>query len=262
MSTDLLNRIQDQKIEHVYQPMWNLSNWTVYGYEALLRFSDGFYNENIERAFEIAMIEGLLFDLDTASIEKAVSSFPLHILKEELLFINIFPSTLLNKQFEPFIGRLLKKHPEVKGRIVLELNETKEEEYIWSNPELKNRIAFVRKHGMLVAFDDIGKGGGALKKVIEFTPDYIKLDRYFASGLYESKEKQHMVSLLVQYAKGKMGLILEGIEEEVDLAQAKILNVPIVQGYLLGKPQKMTKHHSTHDFSKRILEHVLDKVLL
>jgi EAL domain-containing protein (putative c-di-GMP-specific phosphodiesterase class I) len=92
----------------------------------------------------------------------------------------------------------------------------------------------------LYSLDDVGKGIAGLNKIIEFAPNYIKLDRYFSMGLSQSKEKQQIISLLIQYANGKMGLILEGIEEEVDLEQAKILNVPVVQGYLLGKPEKLT----------------------
>jgi EAL domain-containing protein (putative c-di-GMP-specific phosphodiesterase class I) len=37
----------------------------------------------------------------------------------------------------------------------------------------------------------------------------------------------------------KIYLVLEGIEQEIDLTQAKLLNVPVAQGYLLGEPQKL-----------------------
>lgn len=256
LRTDMLTRIQDQKIEHFFQPMWNLKEWKIFGYEALLRFSDGCYSENIERAFEVAMIEGSLFELDTLSVEKAVSCFPIHLLEDELLFLNIFPSTLINHRFERFISQLFRKYPKAKGRIVFEINESKEEESIWENPELKRRIDLVKEYGCLVALDDIGKGGAALKKIIEYSPDYIKLDRYFSQDLCRSKAKQDMISLLVQYSKGKMGLILEGIEKEIDLAQAKFLSVPVVQGYLLGRPQKVTEKNLFGEI-RRKLTHLL-----
>lgn len=242
MGLDLLTSIQDQKIEHVYQPMWNLTDRKVFGYEALIRFPDGFCGGNIEKAFEIAREEGCLYDLDTKSISCSVNSFPFHHLDEELLFINIYPSTLLHEQFETFIDHLLERYPYIQGKIVFELSETIEEESLWTIPEFHKRVSVIKEYGFYIALDDIGKGVANFQKIIEFSPNYIKLDRYFARDLNISKEKQRMVSLLIKYSEKKMGLILEGIEEEVDLAQAKKLNVPVVQGYLLGRPQKITKN--------------------
>ena len=233
------SRIQNQMIESVYQPMWNLNDWKVFGYEALLRFPDGYCNGNIEMAFNMAREDGCLYELDTRSITNAINSFPIHQLGEELLFINIYPSTLLHEEFELFIHKLLDNYPHSKGKIVFELNETKEEAYMWAIPELQKKIEILKEYGFYIALDDVGKGAATLRKIIEFSPDYIKLDRYFAKELNASKRKQHIVSLLIQYSKNKMGLILEGIEEAIDLAQAKALNVPVAQGYLLGKPTKV-----------------------
>jgi EAL domain-containing protein (putative c-di-GMP-specific phosphodiesterase class I) len=236
-----MNTIQLRKIETVFQPMWNLDRSTIFGYEALLRFTDGFYDGNIERAFDLARENGVIFELDTMAITNSVSSFPKQLLRSEmLLFINVYSSTLLHPQFENFINQLMNKFPQVQGKLVFELNETEKEEASWSIPELKEKITLLKEKGFLVALDDVGKGIAGLNKIIEFAPNYIKLDRYFSMGLSQSKEKQQIISLLIQYANGKMGLILEGIEEEVDLEQAKILNVPVVQGYLLGKPEKLT----------------------
>lgn len=243
VSIDVSNNVQYVKIEHVYQPIWDLNKKKIYGYEALVRFSNGFCNGNIEMAFRLAREEEFLYELDTKSISNSIKTFPFSLLEDSLLFINIYPSTLLHKEFPTYIHQLLKQYPYIQGKIVFELSEAIEEEGNWENPELRVRISALKESGFLIAFDDIGKGVASFYKIIELSPDYIKLDRYFAKGLSESKEKQQMILLIIQYIKGKMGLILEGIEEEVDLAQAKKLKVPIAQGYLLGKPNKITHHY-------------------
>jgi EAL domain-containing protein (putative c-di-GMP-specific phosphodiesterase class I) len=156
------------------------------------------------------------------------------------LFINIYPSTLIHPYFPLFIDQLLTIYPQVNGKIVFELNETKKEESSWDLPEMKERIALVKQRGFSIALDDIGKGAAGIQKIIEFAPQYMKLDRYFAEGLSSSKEKQEMISLFIQYAKNKMGVILEGIEKEEDLEAAKRIEVPVIQGYLLGMPQRLT----------------------
>ncbi|USK54444.1 EAL domain-containing protein [Cytobacillus solani] len=237
MSIDMLARIENQSIESVYQPMWNLNHWKVFGYEALLRFPNGFCNGNIEKAFELARENGCLYELDTKAIRHAISCFPIDRLKEELLFINIYPSTILHKNFENFIHQLQKNFPHIEEKVVFELSETDKEDSIWDLSEFKEKIAIIKEYGFRIAIDDIGKGGASLRKIIEFSPQFIKLDRYFANNLDKSKEKQQMVALLLQYSKQKMELILEGVEKNKDLAQAIALNIPFAQGYLLGKPE-------------------------
>ncbi|MFF2447150.1 EAL domain-containing protein [Neobacillus sp. NPDC058068] len=229
-----------QNIEHVYQPMWNVDAMSIFGYEALLRFPDGYGDGNIEQVFAAARTDGTLYELDTRSFAQAISRFPLNKLAEGLLFLNLYPSTLLHPHFPFFMNQLVKTYPFVCGRVVIELNETKEEESCWELPEFKKRILLVKDLGFAIALDDVGTGATGLQKIIEFSPNYIKLDRYFSVGLSSSTEKQQMVALLIQYAQYKMGVILEGIEEEDDLAAAINIDVPIIQGYLLGKPKKMT----------------------
>jgi len=262
MSIKIFSGIQDQTVEHVFQPLWNITSNEIFGYEALVRFPKGFCDGNIEKAFELARLQGSLYNLDTLSIHGAVVSFPIHELRDKMLFINVYPSTLVNKQFETFIEQLLFRFPQISGKIVFELNETKKEEYIWNTSDLKRKVAFLKEKGFLVALDDIGKGAAELAKIIEFQPNFIKLDRYFAKDLSYSREKQQMLDFLVQYSKNRMVLVLEGIEEEVDLAQAKKLNVPVVQGYLLGRPQKLLSQPLPSQFEPVFLRGNLSSVIL
>jgi EAL domain-containing protein (putative c-di-GMP-specific phosphodiesterase class I) len=255
MMLDLIYFIQLRKIEHVYQPMWNLGNSTLFGYEALVRFPDGVFADGIEEAFELAREIGLLYELDTMSISTAVRNFPFPLWsKEELLFLNIYPSTLLHNDFLLFIRQLISNFPQICGKIVFELNEAKDEESLWNIPKMKERISFLRENGFYIALDDMGKGAASLQKMIEFSPNYLKLDRYFSQDLFESNEKQHILSLLIEYSKDKMGLILEGIEEMKDFEQAKILQVPIAQGYLLGKPQKVTTANLSRSLKRHFVQ--------
>ncbi|WHY86087.1 EAL domain-containing protein [Neobacillus novalis] len=240
MSVGHISDVLLQKMEHVYQPMWNVDAMSIFGYEALLRFPGGYGGGNIEQIFAAARAEGTLYELDTRSFAQAISRFPLKKPAEGLLFLNLYPSTLLHPHFPFFMNQLVKKFPYVRGRVIIELNETIEEESCWSLPEYKKRISLIKDLGMKIALDDVGKGATGLEKMIEFSPDYIKLDRYFSIGLSTSPEKQQIISLLLQYAQYKMGVILEGIEEDADLAAAINIDVPIIQGYLLGKPEKLT----------------------
>lgn len=250
---DIKRIITCEEIEHEYQSMWALNNWEIFGYEALIRFP-GQIITDIESIFQIAREQELLFELDTLSIRRAIQAFPILYIKNEHLFINIFASTLVHSEFESFIQKLVEDHPWIRGKVVFELNETIDEEHIWNIPLLKGKVTLLKFYGLSIALDDIGQGVGTFQKIIELSPDFIKLDRYFSISLSLTKEKQEMISLLNDYCRGRIGLVLEGIEEEVDLAYAKYLKVPIGQGYLLGKPEKASESLIKKEVEKMKME--------
>ncbi|CAH0346416.1 EAL domain-containing protein [Bacillus sp. CECT 9360] len=226
------------KLEYVYQPLWNITNWRVYGYEGLLRtqLDEVFKPEDL---FHQARLEGTLFEIEICLIKNYISNYPLFRTKPELLFLNIFPSSLLHPEFECFIEELLKEHPYISGRIVFEINETMEEYHTWQVPELKEKVSLLKEKGFYVALDDVGKGAASLQNIVEYKPNYIKFDKYFSQELASNKEKQALISFFTDYCDENMIFILEGIERDIDLAQAKLLNVPIAQGYLLGEPKQL-----------------------
>jgi EAL domain-containing protein (putative c-di-GMP-specific phosphodiesterase class I) len=230
--------IEGKQFEHVYQPIWDLKDWTTFGYEAFIRI-ENVEVQNVEDLFQLARKEGCLYELDTAAIENSISNFPFFEFNKQLLFLNVYPSTIIHQQFVYFLDHLLDKYPVARGRIVFELNMTNEEQEIWDDSTLKEKIATIKKHGFYIAIDDSGEGKSTFQKIIEFQPNYIKLHRHFAKELAMSQEKQKMVSLFANYCYPQGGLVLEGIEKEIDLAQAKLLKVPIAQGYLLGEPEKL-----------------------
>ncbi len=220
-----------ENIYHHYQPLWDFKGWTIYGYEAFIR-SDIF---NPEELFTVAKRENRLYELDILSIKKAVEKFT--GLGHFTLFVNIYPSTIVHKDFRSFFTSLLDVHPSMIQRLVIELNETIVEQELWESYELKERISWLRELGVFIALDDVGNGATTLQKIIDYKPDFIKLDRFFAKKLADSLEKQHMLSFFVSYSnRFKSHLILEGIETTGDLTVAKELKVQMGQGYLLGRP--------------------------
>lgn len=225
-----------QSITHLFQPIMKTKSKKIIGYEALLRHR---LVTDPLMFFKIARDLGKLTTLDMLSIEKAVETFD--FTSGKLLFLNIFPTTLLSSEFTPFLDFLLSSSKIVPSQIMFELNEASEEKEIWNNPQLKNRVIDLREYGFRIAMDDVGVGAASLKQVIEYKPHMIKLDRYFSIHLAESEEKQAILTFFVNYCNDQnYELVLEGIENVKDLTVAKQLNVLYVQGYYIGKPGPYT----------------------
>lgn len=225
--------IQNENFFHHFQPIYCLRTSNRLGYEVLLR-SDVFSNP--EDTFHEARKVKRLYELDSRSIHKAVMTY-LNVdarNRDELLFINVFPSTILNPSFHSFLKRMMDENPINSQQIVLEISET---ELIEDVQLLKSKIIAIRKLGFLIAIDDVGKGYSNFQAMIELEPNYLKLDRYFSKDLHLSKRKQEIILFFSQYCKAQnITLVLEGLESESEVSTAKALGIPNAQGYFLGRP--------------------------
>ncbi|MGN7470593.1 EAL domain-containing protein [Brevibacillus sp. SAFN-007a] len=237
----MTDSIQPTAHYSVFQPLVELTNGKCFGYEALLRCSSG---ASPERLFQTARQSGYLYDLDTIAMRGAVSSYFADASKTQhtpYLFLNVFPSTLLHPGFCAFLADMADAHPACYQRIVLEINEATEEEKMWDIRLLGQKIRDLRAYGYLIALDDVGSGAASLRKIVDYEPDIVKLDRYFGNQLALSPSKQKIVSLFVDFCLGHSHLVLEGLEEPDDLAVATALGVPIGQGFLLGRPSSLNQ---------------------
>lgn len=227
----LQHLIENEKFEHHFQPLFNLNSKTKIGYEALFRSK---LFKSPELAFNEAKKENRLYDLDIKSIKKAVAtSHKLEETSPTKLFLNVFPSNLIKREFLNFLDELKSCIPK-QLQVVLEINEA---EMIFDFNLMKKRIQALKERGFLFALDDVGKGSSTLLSLIELNPDYIKMDKYFSNKLSKSVHKQQLIKSFINYCEGtKSELILEGIDEKEDMETAVKLGVSYGQGYFLGKP--------------------------
>lgn len=226
--------IRKKMFHHVFQPLYALENWDVFGYEALLRCK---FFQNPESLFQLAIEKNRLYDLDCCSIYHALTSVNVQNIK---FFVNVYPSTMVHPSFPDFLEKL-KSLRFSNQNIVFEINEA---EKISDMSLFKRAVHYWKDKGYAIALDDYGKGESSLRIIKQLHPDFVKLDRYFAMDLSVSKEKQNVIQMLVEMCQQKnIHLILEGIEEPTDLAIAKALGVHLGQGNLLGRPLPISEIH-------------------
>ncbi len=233
------SRIAQHDFYHLFQPVYHLSTAKTLGHEALIRSKS---NISPDQLFQAASRQRRLYEMDTLSIDWAISAYfssrPTTE-RSELLFINIFPSTMAVDAFPAFVDTIIDKYPSVSNRVVFEINESLSEKEVWNNGSFRKSAAYLRELGFLIALDDVGEGASTLKNIVLISPDFIKLDRFFSQELFACKKKQKIIRLFTDYCKDECRLILEGIEEQDDLLLAQTLGVTLGQGFLLGKPQSL-----------------------
>lgn len=225
---------------HVVQPIINLTTNTVHGYEVLIRSQ---HFQNPERLFEYARQKNQLANLDSGSIFEAFRTFMKGSISINHLniFVNIFPSTLIDSSFYSFLKKLKSLMDMKTGHVVFEINEA---EKGTDFSAVKEGIQAIRNEGFRIALDDIGKGESTLRAILEIQPDIAKIDRYFAGDLAMSPEKQKALKLMLMLFDNGTEVIVEGFECEDDLETARELGVVYGQGYFLGKPKPIKDYMS------------------
>ena len=93
--------------------------------------------------------------------------------------------------------------------------------------------------GFGLALDDVGAGQGALMLLAEVAPRFIKIDMSITRGIDSDAHKRKMVELLATFARSTgANLVAEGVEAEAEAKALEAAGVPLLQGYLYGRPTR------------------------
>jgi len=221
---------------HMFQPVFSLASRQPLGYEALLRSQS---IQQPDRLLQLAASQQRLCELDILSIYNAILVFfgsAKFSDSTELLFINVFPSTLAEDAFARICAKIARTFSNNIRRMVFEINESMAETVEWDRDKFSQNMALLRKIGFQIAFDDVGEGAITLKRIVELTPDFIKIDRFFGMQLIANQKKQHIVKFFVDFCSDETKCILEGLEDSEDVKLAIHLGVRLGQGFGLANP--------------------------
>ena len=229
----------DDIIEHcsltaVFQPIIDMGNGGIMGYEGLIRGpSDSPLHAPIA-LLKTAEMQGRLFELEWLCRKVTLEAF-IRLKLKGRLFLNISPECLIEPLFKD--GETLKLIRSLgidPDRIIIELTEAHP---TYDYALLREAVNHYRKMGFRVAIDDLGEGFSNLRLWSELNPDFVKIDMHFVQGINQDSVKHQFVSSIQQIAdRTQTKVIAEGIETFAELSVIKNLNIAYGQGYLIGRP--------------------------
>ena len=223
----------DDSIASALQPIVRLGDLRIHGFEALARFHVQ-PEQGPDKWIAEATQLGLGVDLEVECLQRAWTRLR-ELPEGSYLSLNASPDAVMSDALlEVFAGEDL-------DRLVIEVTE---HERVKNYPRLASRLASLRGRGARIAIDDTGAGHASLSHLIELRPDFIKLDRGLVQGLDTDPGKHALVRNMLRLA-GDLGakMVAEGIETESELAVLRNLDVPLGQGYLLGRPTPTVDGH-------------------
>jgi EAL domain-containing protein (putative c-di-GMP-specific phosphodiesterase class I)/GGDEF domain-containing protein len=226
-------------LQALFQPIVDGASRRPIGYEALARGPVGSPLHLPDALFAVAHRTGQCLQLERACITAALRDFAaLQI--EGRLFLNVLPQTLLGwPDFAGWLEERLARLELDPHNLVVELTEHGLTD---DQMRLIEAVAPLRKLGCDIALDDLGAGASGLKTWSLVRPDYVKVDRYFVSGIEHDPVRAEILRSVVDMARAiGCRVVAEGVENAEQCTLALELGVDHVQGYLLGRPQSVPR---------------------
>lgn len=139
--------------------------------------------------------------------------------------------------------KLLLKYQISPDTLCLEFSET----YNYTSAtEIAEMVVNHRNLGINFAIGDFGRGISELQLIYDYRPEFIKIDRFFVSGMVKDSRKRLFVSTIINLAH-VLGIrvVIEGVEtlEEYELGWE--LGGDLTQGYFVAPPSKQINKFKT-----------------
>lgn len=232
---ELREIIRCNTISSVFQPIMDLRNAALFGYEALTRGPVNSLLHSPTNLFETAQRHGMMAPLEFACSENACKRFA-KFGAEGKLFLNVSPISLVEKKYQQQMSnQVIREFGLSPERVVIELSE----QYPLNDYVLMRRATdYFRDLGFEVAIDDLGAGYAGLRAWSELRPDYVKVDRHFIEQINEDPVKREFLRSIMDIANEMdCKVVAEGIETPDQLSTVQAMGVHYGQGYFLGRPE-------------------------
>lgn len=185
---DLIDILEARRLKVMFQPVIDLKNDTVFGYEALIRGLDASGNlVHPITLFEQAKQTDLLFYLDRLCRETIIEIADKKGIQEKL-FINFIPTSIYDpeKCLKTTDAAIAKSNlsPE---QVVFEVVES---EYVHDYEHLSSILNYYRGKGYSTAVDDLGAGYADASSLLALKPVYAKIDRSITHKIHRNPVNQ------------------------------------------------------------------------
>ena len=259
VSSSKVNALRDLisggTVDVVFQPIWDMANHAVLGYEALARLPALCRLAGPQEAFDVAESVGRAHVLD-ALCRRAVLERAIDLPPDVLLFLNMSPQTL---DHDVLAGMALIDAVTAAGltpdRVVLEITERS----IARQEVVIREAKRLQALGFKLALDDTGAGNSGLEMLSRLPVDFVKIDRNVIVSAMEDRMARGVLAGIVAIAhQTQTYVIAEGIDDPRMLQMVREAGTPVnencgvhgAQGYLLGRPSLLIEPADEMPFAR------------
>ncbi len=225
--------IKNDRIVSYFQPIYNNKTDIIEKYESLVRLIDK--DGRVFSPFfflNVAKIGKYYKQITRIVIKNAIET--LKIMPNKEISINLSAVDIEDESIRNEIFAILENNPDISKKLVVELLE---DEGINQLNVVKNFIKKLKGFGVKIAIDDFGSGYSNFSRLIEYEPDYIKIDASLIKDITTNTNNLHIVEAIRDFAE-KQGYktVAEYVSNEEIFRIVKELGIDYSQGYYISEP--------------------------
>lgn len=235
----ITHALSNSEFELYYQPICNLADGRIAGFEALIRWQHP--TDGVIQPMDflwLAEQTGLIREIGLWTLERACRDWP--TLKQFTDFdmpfvsVNMSASQLANEILVEDVKRIIAQHNMEITELKFELTET----VMVEHPEIALKILNkLIEFGSGLALDDYGTGHSGLDHLQRYPIGTLKIDRVFIGPMLESAQSHEIVRSSIDLAHSLgMNVIAEGVEEANVSSRLVEMGCDFGQGWHFGRP--------------------------
>jgi len=240
LETDLYKALEYNEFEVYYQPIFDLAENRVIGFESLIRWNSpvrGFVSpvEFIPIAEETGLIVRLdnwMFCTACEQLSQWKNQYPDRFPLK--LSLNLSAQDLRKVSLLTDIDLLLAKTGLEGNYLTLEITESMLIDDINKTIRLLSEL---KKRNIQISIDDFGTGYSSLSYLQSLPLTALKIDRSFIQNIETNHTNLEITSTIIELAK-RLGLkvVAEGLEQEIHGEILRSLDCDYAQGFLFSRP--------------------------
>jgi diguanylate cyclase (GGDEF)-like protein len=234
LELDLRKAIGSGEFELFYQPIVNLAENRITGFEALLRWNHPTRGRVPPNEFiPLAEETGLITSIGEWVIRKAcieAKTWP----SDLRVAVNVSPVQFRSKGLASIVTSAVASAGLVPDRLELEITETV---LMHNNEETLTTLHQLQSLGVRISMDDFGTGYSSLSFLRSFPFDKIKIDQSFVRDVIDNPHSIGIIRAIADLGQS-MGITTtaEGVETQQQLDQMRNEGCTEVQGYFYSRP--------------------------
>ena len=235
LEADLRKAIEREEFELHYQPLYDLGQQKICGFEALLRWNHPTRGRVPPMEFiPLAEEVGLVVDIGRWVIRRAcrdAMDWP----EDVKVAVNVSAIQFTNSDLPSDVAASLAEAGLPANRLEIEITESVLMENL---DEALPVLHALKQSGIRIGMDDFGTGYSSLSYLRRFPFDKIKIDKSFVNGIVEDKEAFAIMRAIILLGDALgMRVTVEGVETAEQLAMLQREACDEIQGYHISPPR-------------------------
>jgi diguanylate cyclase (GGDEF)-like protein len=231
VTDEIVTALNERRIVMAFEPVVDARSRQAAFYECLIRMEqeDG----RVLLAPDIVPVAerlGLIRLVDHRVLELVVAELAASPAVE--LSLNISPDTTMDPDWWASIESLMRAHPGVAERLIVEITETVA---IQDIDDLRGFVTRLKNFGSRIAIDDFGAGYTSFRNLRKLDVDIVKIDGAFVQNIARSADDRAFVQTLIDLARRlQIKTVAEWVQDEESANLLRDWGCDYIQGRLIG----------------------------